>query len=266
VLVLRHNLISLVFFSDCLNRVKQANKGNKPPDSKKDDTLNTLPPGSPDLHVHNATHDGDTANSGEKEQRPMKKPSWWDHLGDSKNSNRVVAIFTIIIALTGIAYAAFAAMQWCVMRQSFIAANMPSVGVSMVEVRHLNFDGQGKPIQSETRTDKSTSLGFIVTIKNSGSITAENFAASWRGFIDGVEQPVQPSPSRPTKMLPGREIKLVGQTGQPATYLTLINGKGKLALEITVSYDDPEHKNLAYCEREEYDYTIDAFKSLGACP
>jgi hypothetical protein len=45
-----------------------------------------------------------------------------------------------------------------------------------------------------------------------------------------------------------------------------MNGKETLALEITVRYDDPEQHSLAYCEKDEYDYRINAFANLGACP
>src|ERR1700721_1980792 len=238
-------------------------KRNKPSTQEQSGTPDTVLVGGPHLHTHDANDHKNEPKNGRKEQGQMKNPlefvkRWGAHLEESKNSNRVVAVLTMGIFLTGLIYAAVATMQWCVMRQTFIAANIPSVGVSMVEVHHLSFDENRRPILSETRTDKTISLGFIATIKNSGTVAAENFVATWKAFINAEEQPVLPSPNRPAKMLPGREIKLVGQTGQPATYLALMTGKDKLALEITVSYDDPEHKRLTYCEREEYDYTIDA--------
>src|SRR6266852_5856741 len=99
-------------------------KRNKPTRHKQNNTLNTFSVG-PNLQIHDAPYHKDSPDKGGKEQNPMKNPlqfigRWWNHLGDTQNSNRVVAVFTIVIALTGILYARYAAKQWDVMQKSFI--------------------------------------------------------------------------------------------------------------------------------------------------
>lgn len=55
------------------------------------------------------------------------KQGLWAHLGESQNSNRIVAIFTIIIALTGAIYAVFAALQWCANKDAADAARNSAI-------------------------------------------------------------------------------------------------------------------------------------------
>ncbi len=40
---------------------------------------------------------------------------WWNHIAQHISSNQIIAGFTVVIALTGIAYTVFAALQWSVM-------------------------------------------------------------------------------------------------------------------------------------------------------
>jgi hypothetical protein len=89
-------------------------KRNKATQQKQSDTFNKLavsPVNS--LHRNDSPDNKNNTDKNEKESKPMPRiKEWWSNLGDPKNSNRVVAIFTIVIALTGITYSWFAYKQW----------------------------------------------------------------------------------------------------------------------------------------------------------
>ena len=154
------------------------NKCHKPANHEQDNALNALRIGSTNLHVHDAPNHKDDTEKSRKENKPMKNPvenirGWLLHLGEPPNSNRVVAIFTVIIALTGIIYAVFAALQWCVLRDT-LALERPWLGptkraVSVDKISHRiqglewYFSNGGKSTATEVRIQLDFVIGPVPT-------------------------------------------------------------------------------------------------------
>jgi len=220
-------------------------------------------------HVHDAPHHKDNPNESGKEQKPMNKlmeliRGWLNHLGDAQNSNRVVAIFTIVIAITGIIYAVFAGKQLGVMRDTFNAANKPSVGVNHVGVWHIGRDKEGKITRSEMKTVDTTALSVAVEIKNFGQVVAEDYTSTWRGFVDGKEVPRPTESTPPGNIFPGQVRYLIGGVGQP-DYTGIADGTKTFEIQVTIHYKGP-NQTYAYCQKERYMTDVNAFGVIGSCP
>jgi hypothetical protein len=242
---------------------------NKPPDHEQDNTLDASSVGTSKLQQHDAPYHKDNPDKGGKEPNPMRNPigfikGWWSHLGDSRNSNRIVAIFTIVIALTSIGYAVFAYKQWGIMRETFIAANKPSVGVSGFVLVHEGVDQSGKRFNSSTRTDSTVQLQISVEIKNFGPVAAEDFISQWKVFIDGREETNVTPSTPPRTIFPGQVIVHTGVIGS-RDYPDIMSGAKTLELRITVRYGGANQR-YAYCETNQYFHQIGTFVTTGSCP
>jgi hypothetical protein len=184
----------------------------------------------------------------------------WRFVKDPNHSGAVVAIFTIVIASTGIVYTIFAALQWTVMREAFIAANKPAVGVNGISVGH--YDTSGKLLENRGLPG-AASMVFTIEVKNFGSVSAENFLPDWKVFIDGIEQP-NPNPEgrKPGTIFPQKSVFFRGQIGGP-DYVAIMTGKEILETEVSVKYEGLG-RNYNYCERQRYGPQIDYFFRFGA--
>lgn len=196
---------------------------------------------------------------------------WWSFVRDSQHSGAVVAIFTAVIAVTGIVYTIFSILQWYEMRTSvkiahaaFLAANKPSVGVSSIGAQHMGIDAAGKPINSPQPSSQTNNFRIAVEVKNFGTVAAENFVPTWRIFLNGVQRNTRPleQGSRPSTIFPGRVVFLTGIVGAE-NYHAIMAGEKTLDLEVTVRYDGLD-KSYAYCERWRYNPPNNAFLGLGA--
>jgi hypothetical protein len=97
---------------------------------------------------------------------------WWEDLKRPEASNRLIAIFTIVIALTGILYTVFAGFQWREMNKSSVLINRAWVGVKQpIWLSNLTLDA------------KNAKANYIITIKNYGPSVALNVAVSARVVV-----------------------------------------------------------------------------------
>src|SRR6267143_6119466 len=69
-----------------------------------------------------------SVQSNQNSQNSKRKPTpmemireWFDFIRDPGNASAIVAIFTVLIFLTGLAYTVFAALQWGEMRSTIKA-------------------------------------------------------------------------------------------------------------------------------------------------
>jgi hypothetical protein len=109
----------------------------------------------------------------------------WRFIVEPKHSNALVAIFTILIFVTGAFYAVFAALQWGTMKgqlEQMVSSTRPWVGVEPgagLQVSQITFDEQGNA--------KAT---IAVSAKNYGNSPARNVMAIATLVILQDERPV----------------------------------------------------------------------------
>jgi hypothetical protein len=132
----------------------------------------------------------DLAQSQEKPICPDKQPSpyevvraAWEFVKEPKHSNALIAILTFIIAVTGIAYTIFSALQWVATRESvktagdaLIQSNRPWVGVMYpLEITAINW--QAKPVPT---------ANYVITIKNYGPSIALRLSIAANAVSDSL--------------------------------------------------------------------------------
>jgi len=198
---------------------------------------------------------------------------FWQFIIDQKHSNAIVAIFTVLIFVTGLLYTIFAALQWSAIRETngiardtFNAANRPYVGPNAVQVVFVGQDGQGNLIRIDHPTKQTTNMDYRVEIKNFGTIPASHCRIDWRIFFDGVEQPkVKQVPASPVTLYPTGTQYLAGVIGSEKDYEGIvITGNEILTIETTVSYEWPKNQD-GECTKHQYDRDMHGFMYLGKC-
>lgn len=99
---------------------KGKNRKNRPTSGQQGTPNKLLAAGSPgehELHQHNPIDDKSDAENGKDQHKPPEESMsfvkrWWAFVKNPDHSSAVVAIFTIVIAVTGILYAVFSYLQW----------------------------------------------------------------------------------------------------------------------------------------------------------
>jgi hypothetical protein len=174
---------------------------NKPEDGKNETTKNTgdTPDGVPaitaksHLHQHNSMDERDQSNDAEDKHKPSEVrmnfiQRWWHFVKDTTHAGAVTAIFTVVIAFTGIVYAVFACLQWTTMSGQL--NEMKSSSALQKKTAAVQF---GLPLISinwlgmfELRENKAPH--FIVRIQNNGKTNAESVSFAM-GIKFGDQRP-----------------------------------------------------------------------------
>jgi hypothetical protein len=99
---------------------KRKNRKNKPTSGQQGTPNKPLAadsPGEGELHQHNPIDDKSNAENRKDQHEPLEESmsfvkTWWTFVKNPDHSSAVVAMFTIVIAFTGILYAVFSYLQW----------------------------------------------------------------------------------------------------------------------------------------------------------
>jgi hypothetical protein len=146
---------------------------NKPIDGndkshKSEDASNTEHSSSPapskgQLTKHDAIDNESSRNKGQSKPAEVKMGfvrRWWHFVRDPQHSGAVVAIFTIVIAITGIAYTSFAFLQWQTMHDT-LSLERPWLGPT-----------QRRPVLVDAKTGQIQAVYW--NIRNGGRSPAIN--------------------------------------------------------------------------------------------
>lgn len=130
----------------------------------------------------------------------------------------------------------------------FEAANRPYVGVELLDSRS---DPQNKRLE------------IVATVRNFGTVPAEETAIDWDVLLDGVSAPSDPRmPDIPFTLFPTNSITKHATLRQQ-TFENVMTASVKLTVLVWLSYKGPSNKSYAYSEKSQYDPDINRFFRLG---
>jgi hypothetical protein len=179
-----------------MNKPKHRKKATRQPKHDPPEKIAPSTAGQSIDHSQNAERDSrktGECNSHKEDRGKMtffKK--YWQLVRDPQHSGAVIAIFTIVIACTGLVYTGTCILQWCVMRQTMINSERAFV---FTEKPFLVGDGgpPGHPFPDHPAF-------LVVDFKNSGETPARKAkinvgsCASKKGIPSGFAFPPAPGP------------------------------------------------------------------------
>jgi hypothetical protein len=173
------------------------NDGEDKPKTGPKDACNEVPADTIKGHLHrhdsiDEKQDSDDTQDEHKQSGGFIK-KWWNFVKDERHAGAVVAIFTFVISVTGIAYTIFSFMQWRVMRGqlSEIIRQYPELQKS-ADAAKKSADTAEHSFQMERRraedieeaicTLYAAPMGarnnlFQVLVSNTGKVTARGIEA-----------------------------------------------------------------------------------------
>jgi hypothetical protein len=236
---------------------------NQPKDGENEtrketrNTYNKIPAVPPETHLHQ--HDSidkkDQSNGTDDKHKPSEVgmnfiQRWWYFVKDPKHASAVTAIFTVVIAFTGIVYAVFSYLQWDAMSGQL--KEMKSNSALQKKTAAVQF---GLPVISINWLGMFT-LGenevphFIVRIQNNGKTNAESvsFAMDIKfsdqrpepHFASKDFQPIRPGTIEQWDPIRKNYIQSQGQYAHTllSDYAAYKSGKTRLYMWGEVRYKD----------------------------
>jgi len=134
------------------------------------------------LHQHNPVDKQNDSSDTEDKHRPLEVSMgfigrWWSFVKDPQHSGAVVAIFTIVIAVTGVLYTTVSVLQWCANKKAADAAASAAKTAKetldaskAVQSARLTFDIS--PTYTVYKPGSGISIMWNPTITNAGGTAA----------------------------------------------------------------------------------------------
>ncbi|SRR6266571_1830315 len=146
-------------------------------------------PAEGNLHQHNTIDKKDDSGDAEDKHKPSEVSMgfikrWWGFVKDPQHSGAVVAIFTIVIAITGILYTTVSVLQWCANNKAADAAKSAAdTARKQLEMMRPWLTSEFVPTGLMFKEDGGF-LGLNITIANTGNSVAKSITAWTELWID----------------------------------------------------------------------------------
>jgi hypothetical protein len=187
---------------------KQSYENKQPSANNKTDALKEdapVPSAIGELTKDNPiTTTGDSSQSHAKEYPPRTLKTFWKFIIDPKHSGALMAIFTILIFITGAIYAVFAALQWTAMK----ASNKLTRDTLQVSQRAYVTIGRKDGVIADfvIPKDPAQNAEIVVYFQNSGRLPAKFAWGTMVGFLaaGSIKESTGITYTHPFKGLPSR--------------------------------------------------------------
>jgi hypothetical protein len=147
-------------------------------------------------------------------------------------------------------------------QRTYETSQRPYIGDEGINCQLLTTGKNGEPEVAKS-ADRTDGMNISASIKNFGPVPGSNFIASWRLFLNDVEQKTKRIPDTPRTLYPSQWVELRGGY-QGDDYQRLKNGTTTLEIEVTVGYDGPTG-HYSECMRHRYMRENGQFFNLGNC-
>lgn len=170
-----------------------------------------------------------------------------------------------------VVYAGITFWQGCLTRkvvevaqETYESSQRPYIGVNVINRNFVYWDDKGIRHASSALIKEATNMDFTAEMKNFGPVPGANFYPAWKVLWNDVAlKGIDRIPDTPTTLYPSQTAVLYAQLSREE-FASLMDGTGRLELQITVAYDGPT-RHYTECKRFQYANGIHAFFDLGAC-